>query len=83
MDVDACLAPLLRWVLAWWQGTELTLAIDPTAKGEELVVLVVSVVYRGLALPVAWRLKTGANPVPGCRISRPCWIAWARSCRRP
>ena len=51
LDVQACFAPLLRWVLAWWQGTELTLAVDPTAKGGELVALVVSVVYRGLAHP--------------------------------
>ena len=64
LDVDACFAPLLRWVLAWWQGTELTLAIDPTAKGAELVALVVSVVYRGLAIPVAWRLKAGGQPGP-------------------
>ena len=48
-DVQACFAPLLRWVLAWWQGTELTLAVDPTSKGGELVALVVSAVYRGLA----------------------------------
>ena len=64
LDVDACFAPLLRWVLAWWEGTELTLAIDPTAKGADLVALVVSVVYRGLAIPVAWRLKTGGQPGP-------------------
>jgi hypothetical protein len=41
LDVDACFAPLLRWVLAWWEGTELTLAIDPTSKGADLVALVV------------------------------------------
>ena len=64
LDVQACFAPLLRWVLAWWQGTELTLAVDPTAKGGELVALVISVVYRGLAIPVAWRIKTGGQPGP-------------------
>ena len=64
LDVEACFAPLLRWVLAWWQGSELTLAVDPTAKGDELVALVVSVVCRDLAIPVAWRLKTGGRPGP-------------------
>ncbi len=64
LDVAACFAPLLRWVLAWWQGPELTLAVDPTAKGEELVALVVSVVYRGLAIPVAWRIQTGGQAGP-------------------
>ncbi len=62
LDVATCFAPLLRWILDWWEGTELTLAIDPTAKGEELVALVISVVYRGCALPVAWRLKPGGQP---------------------
>ncbi len=62
LEVETCFAPLLRWVLAWWEGPELTLAVDPTAQGEELVALVVSVVYRGLAIPVAWRLKPGGQP---------------------
>ena len=64
LEVESCFAPLLRWVLDWWQGSELTLAIDPTAKGGELVALVVSVVYRGLAIPVAWCLKPGGQPGP-------------------
>ena len=64
LDVDACFAPRLRWVLAWWEGTELTLAIDPTSKGADLVALVISVVYRGLAIPVAWRIKPGGQPGP-------------------
>ena len=51
--VEACFAPLLRRVPAWWEGTELTLAVDPTVKGGELVALVVSVASRGLAIPVA------------------------------
>ena len=49
LEVESCFAPLLRWVLAWWEGSELTLAVAPTAKGGALVV---SVVYRGLAMPV-------------------------------
>ncbi len=64
LEVQTCFAPLLRWVLEWWEGTELTLALDPTSKGEELVALVISVVYRGCALPVAWRLKAGNQPGP-------------------
>ncbi len=52
-EVESGFAPRLRWVLAGWQGPKLTLAIDPTAKDETLVALVVGVVYRGLALPVA------------------------------
>jgi hypothetical protein len=62
LEVTACFAPLLRWVLAWWQGTDLALAVDATSKGERLVVLTVSVLYRGTALPVAWHVLVANQP---------------------
>ena len=52
--VESCFAPLLGWVLSWWQGQQLALAVDATALGARFVVLAVSVVYRGCAIPVAW-----------------------------
>jgi hypothetical protein len=45
---------LLGWVVSWWQGTPLALAMDATALGERFVVLAGSVVSRGCAIPVAW-----------------------------
>jgi hypothetical protein len=56
LDVTTCFAPLLRWVLAWWRGTSLPVAIDATALGDTVVVLTVSVLYRGCAIPVAWHV---------------------------
>src|SRR4029450_1847885 len=53
LKVESCFAPLLAWVLSWWEGTQLALAVDATTLGQRFVVLVVSVVYRGCALPVA------------------------------
>src|SRR3982750_3883298 len=64
VDVERCFAPLLRWVLAWWQGRELALAVDATAHREEVVALVVSVLYRGSAIPVAWAILPGNTPGP-------------------
>jgi len=46
--------PLLAWVLCWWQGTQLALALDATTLGTRFTVLVISGVYRGCAIPVAW-----------------------------
>ena len=54
VTVERCFAPLLAWVLSWWEGTQLALAVDATTLGQRFVVLVVSVVYRGCAIPVAW-----------------------------
>ncbi len=28
--VETCFAPLLAWVLSWWEGTQLALAVDAT-----------------------------------------------------
>jgi hypothetical protein len=61
VDVDACFAPLLGWVLAWWHGEALALALDATALGERLVVLSVSVLYRGSAIPVAWHVSANRH----------------------
>jgi len=54
LRVESCFAPLLAWVLNWWEGNQLALAVDATTLGQRFVVLVVSVVYRGCAIPVAW-----------------------------
>lgn len=45
---------MLGWVVRWWQGTPLALAIDATALGPRVGVLAVRGVYRGCAIPVAW-----------------------------
>jgi hypothetical protein len=54
LHVETCFPVLLAWVVSWWQGTQLALAIDATVLGARFVVLAVSVVYRGCAIPVAW-----------------------------
>ena len=56
LDVSLCFAPLLRWVLSWWHSDRLALAVDPTLKGNDTTAIVISVVYRGCAIPVAWRI---------------------------
>jgi hypothetical protein len=47
---------LLSWILSWWQATSkwLVLGMDATTLGERFVVLVISVLYRGHAIPVGW-----------------------------
>lgn len=64
VEVTACFGPLLRWVLAWWQGDTLALALDATAHGEVGVALVISVLYRSNAIPVAWAILPANQPGP-------------------
>src|SRR5690349_18835830 len=59
LEVQACFVPLLRWVLSLWEGEELPLAVDVTAHGPEVTAIVLSVLYRGTALPVAWAILPG------------------------
>ena len=54
LAVEAGVAPLLRWVWHWWQGPQLTLALEASTLGDRFVVLAISMHYRGCALPVAW-----------------------------
>ena len=56
LDVTLCFAPLLRWVLTWWVSGRLAVAINPTLKGDQTTAIVISVVYRSCAIPVAWRI---------------------------
>ncbi len=67
LEVEGCFVALLRWVLAWWSGETLPLAIDATSLGGRWVVLSLSVLYRGCAIPVAWHVKPGPGRGP--------WIA--------
>lgn len=56
LTVEACFAPLLRWILTLYRANQLILALDATLVRDRLAVLSVSVVFRGSALPVAWRI---------------------------
>lgn len=56
LKVSDSFAPLLIWILSWWPEGEkrLAIAMDATSLGEKMVVLAISVVYRGCAIPIAW-----------------------------
>src|SRR5260221_8412846 len=55
LDVGGCFAPLLSWIVSWWEAQEQQLVlVDASARGARLTILSVSVVYRGGAMPVAW-----------------------------
>ena len=56
VEVALCFAPLLRWLLSWWQGNHLALAIDATLHRDRVCALVISVLYRGSAIPIAWQI---------------------------
>lgn len=58
LDVTSCFGPLLGWILQLWAGEEkrLALALDATTLGNRWTVLTVSVLIRGCAIPVAWKV---------------------------
>jgi hypothetical protein len=58
VGVTECFAPLLKWILSWWAAGEyrLALALDATTLGDRYVVLAISVLYRGCAIPIAWKI---------------------------
>jgi len=60
-----CFHPLARQHLLWGKPQQLVLIIDPTTQDERLVMLSVSVWYRGRALPLAWAVWPGNQPLRG------------------
>ena len=59
-----CFAPLLGWVLSWWESRErrLALALDATTLDTRVTTLTLSVLYRGCAIPVAWVVVRAQEP---------------------
>lgn len=78
VGVESQFVWLLGWVLSKWQGLQLAVALDATTLGDKLVVLAVSVVYRGVAIPVAWQVMVGNQP--GCW--KPVWLRLLRLIHR-
>ena len=56
LNVTECWAPWLAWLLDDWPCQQLAIAMDATSLGDRFVVLAISVVYRGCAVPVAWKV---------------------------
>lgn len=62
IDIESCFAPWLRWLLEHWRDGLLPIALDATTLRDTFTVLSVSVVYRGNAIPVAWKILPGNEP---------------------
>ena len=73
--MESCFAPLWAWVRSGWAGQQLAVAVDATTLGQRFVVLVVSVLYRGCAIPVAWTVLPATE--------QPAWRGeWLRMLRQ-
>lgn len=61
-QVSAFFAPLLGWFLSWAKPDTLVLAFDASLVRERYCLLCVSIIYRGTALPLAWRVLEANKP---------------------
>jgi hypothetical protein len=59
VTVEKCFASLLKWVISGLPAADrrLALALDATTLKQKFVVLTVSVLYGGCAIPVAWQVR--------------------------
>lgn len=59
VEVSACFASLLAWIIARWDPSsqQVVLVLDATTVSDRFVVLSISVVLRGCAIPVAWHIQ--------------------------
>ena len=77
LDVTTCFVPLLGWIVRLWGSTQLALTVDASSVGDRFVVLALSVVYRGCAIPVAWTIL----PAGQKRAWRREWLRMLRLLR--
>jgi DDE family transposase len=58
LPVASCFPALLRWVVAWSPAEcrHLALAMDASTLGTRFTILTISVLVRGCAIPVAWKI---------------------------
>lgn len=63
IDIEQSFVPLLRWILNWWSSSEksLVFAADASTLGQRFTLLVISVVYRGSGIPVAWKIVSATE----------------------
>jgi hypothetical protein len=61
-DPHACCGPLVRWVTDGWADKRVAVALDASTLGDRFTVLAAAVVYRGVGVPVAWRVLAGNTP---------------------
>ena len=55
IETDALYKPIIRAVLSEWQTTTLFLALDSSMLWDEFCHIRLSVIYRGRAVPLAWK----------------------------
>lgn len=72
LDLGPCWAPWLNWVLAGWSGAHLALALDAPPLGQRFALLVISVLYRGCAVPIKWKVVPAGVKPPGSPSGWPC-----------
>lgn len=58
-------------MLEGWCGRQVAIALDATTLGQRFVVLAISVLYRGCAVPVAWKILPAGAKHPW----QPEWLA--------
>ncbi|RMG67322.1 MAG: hypothetical protein D6710_11485 [Nitrospirae bacterium] len=56
-EVESCFGSLIKWLSSKWEGELVWLAMDATNLGDRFVVLVISAIYRGVAIPLIWEVK--------------------------
>lgn len=61
INVQACFRPLVIATLQAWEGEKLVLALDTSQLWDRFVIVRLSLIYRGRALPLIWQVLEGGS----------------------
>jgi hypothetical protein len=64
VEVSQCFAPLLGWLVSWWDADERrrAVAMDARTLSDRFTVLAISVLERGCAIALAWKIVRSTEP---------------------
>jgi hypothetical protein len=63
-NVRDCFAPLLSWIVRLWKSHQIALVLDATTLYDQFTILTVSVVFREIGIPVAWKVFLAKHKQP-------------------
>ena len=68
ITAEICVHPFARWHLRYGKPQRLWLIVDATTQEDRVVLLTISVWYRGRALPLVWTIWEANTPLTGKRF---------------
>src|SRR5438034_5550383 len=73
--------PLIEQALVGWVGKRVYVALDTSMLWNTYCLIRLSVIYRGRAVPLGWRVLKHGSATVSLEMDKSCWMRPRRGCR--